>query len=162
MLSALRHSGVPMQRIRPALRSLDDQMGIDHALASNRLYSDGAELLIDYAEAHFHGEVPEGLVVVRSGQRVFSEVVMDYLQRIVYGADGYPTSIGVPAYGHAEVVVDPTMSFGVPFFRAGGARVAAVMERFWAGETLAEVSEEFGVPLDELEDVVCVASRRAA
>jgi len=36
------------------------------------------------------------------------------------------------------------------------------MERFWAGETLAEVSEEFGVPLGELEDVVRVASRRAA
>ncbi|MYC84241.1 MAG: hypothetical protein F4X18_01835 [Acidimicrobiia bacterium] len=149
-------------RIRPALQSLDDQMGIDHALASKRLYSDGAELLFDYAETHFGGEDPERLVVVRSGQRVFSEIVMDYLQKIVYGEDGYPTSIGVPAYRYAAVVVGPTMSFGAPFFRAGGARVADVMDRFWAGETLAEVSEEFGVPLDELEDVVRVASRRAA
>lgn len=162
VLTALRRSGLPMQRIRPALQTLDDQMGIEHALASKRLYSDGAELLFDYAETHLRREKPERLVVVRSGQRVFSEIVMDYLQRIVYGEDGYPTSIGIPAYRHAEVVVDPRMSFGAPIFRVGGARVADVLERFWAGETLAEVSEEFGVPLDELEDVVRVASRRAA
>ena len=53
VLSALRRTGVPMQRIRPDLQSLDDQMRIDHALASKRLYSDGAELLFDYTEKHF-------------------------------------------------------------------------------------------------------------
>lgn len=162
VLTALRRSGVPMQRIRPALQALDEEMGIAHALASKRLYSDGAELLFDYTRAHLHRERPERLVVARSGQHVFSRIVMDYLKRIVYGEDGYPTVIGLPAYQGADVVVDPKMSFGAPVFRAGGARVEDVLDRFWAGESLAEVSEEFGVPFDELEDVVRVASRRAA
>ncbi|MDE0116455.1 MAG: hypothetical protein OXT07_07535 [bacterium] len=43
-------SGVPMQRVRPMLDGLQRQMGIDHALASQRLYTDGAELLFDCAE----------------------------------------------------------------------------------------------------------------
>ena len=51
VLTAIRRSGVPMQRIRPALEQLDAQFGVSHALASRRLYSDGAEVLFDYAEA---------------------------------------------------------------------------------------------------------------
>ena len=34
VLAAIRRSGVPMQRVRPALDELQRQMGIDHALAS--------------------------------------------------------------------------------------------------------------------------------
>ena len=162
VLAALRRSGVPMQRIRPALQDLEAELGLEHALASQRLYTDEAELLFDYADAHISGELLSSLVVVRSGQRVFAEAVKAYLDRITYGEDGYPTLIRVPAYRQAEVVVDPSMSFGSPIFRAGGTRVEDVMDRFWAGESLADVSAEFGVPLDQLEDVVRVASSRAA
>jgi uncharacterized protein (DUF433 family) len=95
-----------MQRIRPALDALEQEIGIEHALASRRLYSDGAE--------------------------------------------------------HADVVADPTRAFGAPIFERGGVRVADVLERFWAGESLDDLSEDFGVPLDQLEDVLRVASRRAA
>ena len=47
----MRRSGVPLQRDRPALEQLDAQFGLAHALASRRLYTDGAEVLFDYAEA---------------------------------------------------------------------------------------------------------------
>ena len=102
------------------------------------------------------------LVVIRSGQRVFADVVQDYLRRIEYGGDGYAALIRVPTYRHAEVVADPTRSFGAPIFERGGARVEDVLQRFWAGEALDELVREFGVPADQLEDVLRVASRRAA
>lgn len=158
VLAAVRRSGVPMQRIRPALLELQREIGLEHALASRKLYTDGAELLYDYADAQLARE----LVVVRSGQRVFTDVVAEYLQRIEYGADGYASLIHVPAYEHASVVADPTRSFGSPIFERGGARVVDVLERFWAGDSLDELSGEFGVPTDELEDALRVASRRAA
>jgi hypothetical protein len=60
--------------------------------------------------------------VVRSGQRVFSEVLTDYLCRIEYGPDGYASVIRLPAYERAEVLADPTRSFGQPVFAHGGAR----------------------------------------
>src|SRR6266699_1902430 len=47
-LSAFRRAGGPMQRIRPALDRLEAEMGLRHALASDRLYTDGAEVLFDY------------------------------------------------------------------------------------------------------------------
>ena len=165
VLAAARRSGVPMQRVRPALDELQRQMGTAHALASRRLYTDGAELLYDYDEAcraAGSGRQPTDLVVVRSNQRVFVDVLDRYLRRIEYGPDGYASVIHVPAYDHAEVVADPTRSFGAPIFERGAARVADVLDRFWAGETLSDLAGEFGVPADQLEDVVRVTSRRAA
>jgi uncharacterized protein (DUF433 family) len=165
VLAAFRRSGVPMQRIRPAVDVLSAELGVHHALASRRLYTDGAEVLFDYGERN--RETDEGasaldLVVVRSGQRVFVEAVAAYLSRIEYGADDYASLIHVPAYQHAAVVADPERAFGAPIFERGGARVDDVLERFWAGESLDALEKEFGVPIDQLEDVLRAASRRAA
>ena len=165
VLAAVRRSGVPMQRIRPALIELQKEIGVKHALASRKLFTDGAELLFDFSEDQHNtpeGRAAHDLVVVRNGQRVFVDVISEYLQRIQYGADGYPELIRVPAYRHAAVVVDPRRAFGAPIFERGGARVEDVLERFWADESMDELAEEFGVPVDQLEDVLRVASRQAA
>jgi uncharacterized protein (DUF433 family) len=165
VLAAIRRQGVPLQRIRPALDVLRHELGVEHALASRKLYTDGAEVLFDYAE--HQGDTPEGqtareLVVVRNNQRVFSDVVDAYLKRITFADDGWAERITLPQYGQATVIADPKFSFGQPTFARGRARISDALERFWAGEDLDEVAAEFGVPRAELEDVVRVASRRAA
>lgn len=165
VLAAVRRSGVPMQRIRPALAELQREIGVAHALASKKLYTDGAELLFDFGRRRSttgEGRSALDLVVVRSGQAVFAEVIGSYLRRIEYGDDGYASLIHVPAYERAQVVADPTRAFGAPVFERGGARVEDVLQRFWAGESIEELSAEFGVPPDQLEDVLRVTSRRAA
>lgn len=164
VLAAVRQAGVPLQRVRPALAVLAKEIGIEHALASERLFTDGAELLFDHAD-----EIPEDdarvvreLVVVRSGQRVFASVVEQYLRRITYGPDGYASMIRLPTYERAEVVVDPHRAFGQPIFGRGAVPVDVVLGRFWAGEDIETLSAEFGVPGPEIEDVLRAASRRAA
>jgi uncharacterized protein (DUF433 family) len=149
----------------PGTEGLDHNIGLEYALASRALYTDGAEILYDYAETV--GDSPEArsareLVVVRHGQRVFAEVVEDYLHRIEYAPDGYARLIRLPQYRRAEVLADPVRSFGQPIFGHGGARVADALQRFWAGDDLEIVSQEFGVPIADLEDALRVASRRAA
>ncbi|HLH13497.1 MAG TPA: hypothetical protein VKV16_01810, partial [Solirubrobacteraceae bacterium] len=74
VLSVFRRAGVPMQRIRPAVSVLSSGIGIEHALASKRLYTDGAEVLYDYATSEDDEEL-RGLTVVRTGQRQFAEIV---------------------------------------------------------------------------------------
>jgi hypothetical protein len=112
VLTVFRRAGVPLQRIRPAVAALSRNIGLDHALASKRLYTDGAEVLFDYANDRNEDDLLE-LVVVRTGQHQFSEVVRDYLQRITYGSDGWATRVRLPSYQRAEVVVDPTIAFGL-------------------------------------------------
>ena len=129
------------------------EIGLEHTLASSRLYSDGAEVLFDLAEANEGSPaagVAKELVVIRSGQRVFTEVVSDYLTRIEYGADGYASLIHLPGYRTREVVADPQRSFGQPIFVNGGARVADVIDQFQAGESLNDLADDFGVPATDL------------
>lgn len=165
VLAAIRRQGVPLQRIRPALDALKAELGLAHALASRRLYTDGAEVLYDYAERHKEdpeARVARELVVVRNNQRVFSEIVEDYLSRLQFGDDGNVVTIRLPGYERAQVVVDANRSWGKPIFLNGGARITDALERFWAGDDLDEVAEEFGVPRQQLEDALRVASHRAA
>lgn len=161
ILAAIRKQGVPLQRIRPALAVLQKELGLEHALASERLYTDGAEVLFDYA-FHANDESARELVVVRHGQRVFSEVIDAYLSRVTFGSDGWAQRIRLPQYHRAQVIADPRFGFGQPSFVHGRARVSDVLERFWAGEDLQTLAKEFGVPQIELEDAVRIASRWAA
>ena len=165
VLTAMRSSGVPLQRIRPALQRLQDEFGLAYALASRRLYTDGAEVLFDYAETgsdQVAARAASELVVVRNGQRVFNELVQAYLHRLEVSSDGYARLIHLPAYEVANVVADSAQGFGQPIFANGGARVEDALALFRAGERLDVVAEEYGVPRDELEDAVRIATRRAA
>ena len=165
VLAAFRRQGVPLQRIRPAINALQREIGVEHALASRALYTDGAEVLYDFAKQHendLQGRDARELVVVRNNQRVFTEVVADYLTRLEFGPENYVVAIRLPAYDRADVIVDTRRSFGKPIFAHGGARVADALELFWAGDELDDVADEFGVPRHELEDALRVASHRAA
>ncbi len=161
VLSAFRRAGVPLQRIRPAVEALASTIGIEHALASHRLYTDGAEVLYDYALE----QEDEGLLqlfVVRTQQRQFSEVVTGYLGCVRYGADGWASAVRLPVYRHAAVAVDPRVGFGLPLLVRGGARIEDLIDRFQAGDGVADIAADFGVPEREVEDVVRVATRVAA
>lgn len=161
VLTAIRRSGVSLQRVRPALERLQAEIGLEHALASRKLYTDGAEVLYEFARRE--GDTPEGhdarqLVVVRNNQGVFTDLVQDYLQRVEFGSDGYVQVIRLPHYSEADVLADPRRSFGQPIFSAGGARVEDVLGLFRAGESLATVAAEFGVPMEHVEDALRVAT----
>lgn len=151
VLAALRQLGVPLQRIRPALEALDRELGLEHALASRRLLTDGAEVLYDYSHKTGDTGVSENLVVLRSGQRVFASVIRDYLQRVDFASDGYAERFPLPAYERAHLIVDPRRSFGQPIFASGGGRLEDVLSMFKGGESIEVVAEEFGMPEVELE-----------
>lgn len=161
VLAAFRRAGVPLQRIRPAVAALSRNIGLEHALASERLYTDGAEVLYDYANERDEDDLLD-LVVVRTGQHQFSEVVRDYLRRITYGTDGWARRVRLPSYQRAEVVVDPSIAFGLPLVVHGGARVEDLVDRFVAGDSVADIAYDFDVPPEEVEDVIRVATRTAA
>jgi hypothetical protein len=109
VLAAFRAVGVPMQRIRPAIEWLDQNIGLPAALASERLVTDGAEILFDFSrrsdlEDAEAARAIDDLVVVRNQQRVFVPVVSRYLRMISY-RQGYVELIRLPQFDAVEVTV---------------------------------------------------------
>lgn len=171
VVAAFRNAGVSMQHLRAAVAILEHEIGLDHALASKRLYTDGAVVLFDYAEREGDEALANlteddgalsNLTIVGTQQRVFSAVVREHLQRIEYGTDPWALRLTSPATAQPAIVVDPNRGFGQPIFLHGAARVEDVIDRWRAGESLADVADDFGVPLSDIEGYLRVAVPAAA
>jgi uncharacterized protein (DUF433 family) len=160
VIAAFRHAGVSLQHIRRAVSVLENEMSIEHALASRRLYVVGPTLLYDYAERE--GEKLRGLTEIVSQQKVFSPAVEAYLKRIEYGSDDWPIRITSPVTRKPVVVVDPDRAFGRPIFVHGAAPVESVVGRLNAGEPVAGVARDFGVPVQDVRDYLGAATPIAA
>jgi len=161
VLNAFRRAGVPLQRIRPALDRLDRELGLRNALASDRLATDGAEVLYDYGAVLDPGGIAE-LVTVRSGQRVFAPVVQDYLGRIRYARDHWAEQVELPGYALARVVVNLGVAHGRPVLEPAHIPVEDILHRWIAGDSLAELADDFRMTGPEVEDVIRAATRRCA
>jgi uncharacterized protein (DUF433 family) len=162
-LSALRRAGVPMQQIRPALAVVEDRIGVAHALASRRLFALGPQLLWEVSAAGELGaDQRRALIVLRDGQYVFREVVERYLRRIEYADDEYAARLRPPQYEVADVLIDPEINFGVPFFAVTGAPLYAILSRLRAGEPVSEVADDFELPEDQVTEVADRAGLLAA
>jgi uncharacterized protein (DUF433 family) len=159
VLAAFRQAGVPMQRIRPALRRLEEEMGLVQALASERLRTDGAEVLWDYSQETDDQAAKDAvgdLIVVRNGQLVFRPIVQDYLRRVTYG-DGWARVIDV-GQGKVGVTVDPFINGGQPTLARRGIAVADILSRIRAGEPSKEVAADYGLRASEITALLKLAA----
>ena len=151
VVQAFRQTELPMQRIRRALNALSEQGELEHALASKKLYSDGADVLYDYARDHGDGQI-RLLTLVATGQRVFHEVIAKYLDRIEFG-DTWASGMILPVTTRKLLRVVPDVASGVPLFMRGGAPLPAVRSRFIAGEPLISIARDYEVPVEDIEEV---------
>ncbi|MBS1847892.1 MAG: DUF433 domain-containing protein [Actinobacteria bacterium] len=160
VVQAFRETGLPLQRIRKALSILGEQGELPHALASRRLYTDGAQVLYDYASST-GDKALRLLTVVDSGQRVFHEVISKYLQRIEFD-DRWANGLILPITEAPILHVRPDVASGDPLFRTGGAPLSAVVSRCKAGEPLEAVADDYGVPVSDIGDALGALGALAA
>ena len=133
---------------------------MEFALASEHIYSDGAEVVYDYARAHGDKQL-RLLTVVRSGQRVFHEVIQRYLTRITYEG-ACAARLILPITEEPLLLVDPERAFGQPMFIRGGARLVDVKGRIEAGEDQSAVADDYGVPLKDVRAALAPSASAAA
>ena len=156
VLQAARQAGVPRTRIRPGVEAVKAELGLEHALASELLFTDGAELLVRYAVED------DDLEVARTRQRQLTETVRHQLRLITYAGDGYAARLQLPGYGSADVIVDPSVAFGYPVVKGKGARVKDILDRFWAGEGLRAIANDFDLDEETAEALLRAQTRPAA
>lgn len=152
VVQAFRRTGLPMQRLRRAIEVLSTQGELEHALASRQLYTDGANILCDYARREADGQL-RLLTVVSSGRRVFHEVIQEYLARITFG-DTWASELVVPVTDRPVLRVRPGIGGGTPMFVNGGAPLGAVYSRFRGGESIASIAADYDVPADDISEAL--------
>jgi uncharacterized protein (DUF433 family) len=153
VVQAFRRTDLSLQRIRRALAVLAGQGELHNALASRKLYTDGADVLYDYAEGIGDGQL-RLLTVVRSGQRVFHDIIDAYLQRIHFDHDPWATEIIVPVTKREILRIRPGVASGDALFMRGGAPLSAVTSRFRAGEPVESIADDYEVPVDDIREAL--------
>jgi len=162
VVAGFRQQRLSMQKIRAALQALDREVGIAHVLANKTLFTDGASILWDYARRSHDAEI-EQLVEPGSGQRVFVDVVRQYLQLITYDADLWASRIELPAFHPTKVVVDMRRGFGRPILDKQRLPIDSVLDRFYYGnETIPDIAADLELDPSEVENVIRAAWRPAA
>lgn len=156
IVRAFTRAGVPVARIRPALEKLRTDIGIEHALASDRLKTDGAEILWDLRQKDAAFD-DNRLVVVRNGQATFGEIVREHLRHVDY-RDGFIGQVRIPRADGADYTVDPEINYGQPTLTEYGIRVDDILDRVLAGESIEDVATDFDLPTETVSNLALAAA----
>ena len=161
VLDALRRNHhVPLDKIRIALDYLRDQFGSKHPLAEEKFATDGLDLFVQK-----YGHL---INASRAGQLGMKELLEAHLKRVERDARGvalrlYPFTRKRAANEPRSVVIDPFVSFGKPVLSGTGIPTAIVAERYKAGESVSQLSADYGrSDLDIQEAIRCELELEAA
>lgn len=151
VLSAIRREHrVSLQNVRKAVSFLKRRMGARHPLATQKMLTDGRDLLVQ------HGA--DLLNASKSGQ-VEMKIADAYLERIDFGGRGEPlrlypfTATGIHG-SPRSVVIDPRIQFGRPCLSGTGIPTAAIVERFNAGEKIPSLADDYGLAPEVIEEAI--------
>lgn len=154
-LAALRRTKhVPMPKIRRVVDELQIKLGLEHALASERLYLVGATLVYDLARDNSNDPDLMELVEVENQQAVWTDAVREYLVRVSWDEGGWPERIPVPRYPTADVVVDPYHGSGSPYFAGNGVPVSGIVGRARGGDPVELLAADYGLDAARIQEVL--------
>jgi len=152
VLDALRRDHqVPLDKIRHALDYLREEFGSEHPLAEERFTTDGLDLFVQR-----YGQL---INASRAGQLGMKELLETYLKRVERDAKGvalrlYPFTRKRADEEPRSVVIDPFVSFGKPVLTGTGISTAIVAERYKAGESVGQLSADYGRSNLDIEEAI--------
>ena len=159
VVQALHQAGVPRHKIRPALRRLQEEFGVEYALIAPNLATDGVDVLWDFSRS----AEGSGLIEARTGQRVMRDIIRDYLQYLIWSdGDRYPRMMQLRSCLPSQVIIDPQRAFGQPIFARSRTRVADVIGMYTAGDEPEVIADELGVEIADVRTAVRVGLGLAA
>ena len=161
VLDALRRQyQVELPHIRRAVKYLREQFRTQHPLVHHQMLTDRKHVFIEAAG------LKDVINASRHGQLAMRDVIGLHLQRVEWDKDGfvarlYPftRSRRTPAEEAQQprlVTMDPRVEFGRPVLKSSAVPTAVIADRYKAGESIADLAEDYGEePLNIEEAVRC-------
>jgi uncharacterized protein (DUF433 family) len=160
VLAAIRRGhGVALQRVRKAIRYVQRELHVERPLIHAKFRTDGMDLFIDQ-----WGKLVNAS---KDGQVAMRGALESSLRRVDWDRDGLAVRIFplVRSATHPQpksIVIDPERGFGRPTLAGTGVRVEIVVERYRAGESPADLADDYRVPVDRIDDAVRSELREAS
>jgi uncharacterized protein (DUF433 family) len=140
---------VPLQRVRRALDYVRRETRSARPLLDKDFRTNGLDLFLEYA-----GQL---INVSGGGQTALRGEFERALDRIQRGTGGLPVRLfpytrkATPTNGLPSVIaIDPNIAFGRPIVAGAGVRTDVINDRFGAGDSPAEMAEDFGVSEEDI------------
>jgi uncharacterized protein (DUF433 family) len=173
VLKAVRRKHyVQMAKVRDAIVGLKEQFKTQHPLADVDLLVGGGNLFLQK-----HGE----LLNLSMGKQIAMNFLKVYLTRIERELDigravklfpfivepvriGDRILVGNQAAEHESkiIAIDPYVSFGRPIIDGTGIPTREIADRFWGGDSIVQLKEDFGRTEIEIEYALRWETARAA
>ena len=152
VLEAIRHRyHVRLPQIRTAVRYVATTLGVPHPLANERFETDGVDLFV-----RRFGEL---INASRDGQIAIAELLRLHLRRVEHDQVGLAVRLFPFTRSRHEdqprvVVIDPAVAFGRPVIAGTGIATASIVERYRAGESIADLAEDYERPVAQIEEAL--------
>jgi uncharacterized protein (DUF433 family) len=157
VLAAIRRRhGVKLPKVRIALDYIKRQFKTNRPLIDQTFQTDGLDLFVERYGALINAS--------KDGQQEIKEIVSVYLKRVERDSKGLPFKLypftrdteaaAAPEHDPRVVVMNPAISFGRPVIEGTGIPVSSIYERYRAGDSVAELAQDFRLETSEIEEAI--------
>lgn len=151
VLQSLRvRQKVPMKECKAAMTYAERQYGIKRLLIHPELSSAPGVVFLDrYSEL---------VDLSEQGQTAIKAVFDEHLDRLQFKQGRphgfFPITPDRQDVGPKLVFIAPTISFGRPVVRRVGVSTSIVAERFYIGEPISDIAQDYDMRVEEVEEAV--------
>jgi uncharacterized protein (DUF433 family) len=142
--------GVLIKELRKALKFAEQTLNIDRLLLNPDLRTHAGRVFLDK-----YGELID---LPASGQLAMRKLLEEHLQRVEWDRWKFPvrlypfvSSAAAPA---KPIAIDPSIAFGRPVVLRAGISTETIAERIDAGESVAELCNDYDLSQEEIEEAV--------
>jgi uncharacterized protein (DUF433 family) len=150
VLRALRtEHGVSIKAVRQALTYAEKSENIERLLLRKDLETDAGKLFL-----RKYGELIE---LSGSGQLAMRKLFEEHLKRVDWNEWQFPVRLYPFVSGDPDrrpIAIDPKIAFGRPIVLRTGVSTGIIAERIDAGETVADLIDDYGLTIEEVEQAV--------
>jgi uncharacterized protein (DUF433 family) len=151
LVAVRREHQIAIPKIRAALEFVREQLGVSRPLCDQQFETNGVDLFVER-----YGQL---INASKKGQIALREMLQAALRRIEReGPTGAPVRLYAAAPDERDrskyVAFDPAVAFGRPALVGSGAPVAAIAERFRAGDSIDALAEDYAVERPAIEEAV--------
>jgi uncharacterized protein (DUF433 family)/DNA-binding transcriptional MerR regulator len=146
-VDAFIRAGVSWRTMRRAHSKAQNELGTTHPFCSNRISTDGKNILLRQAEE----DSDEALLNLVTQQREFTRIVQDFLRELEFSGDDV---VWWPLGKSRQIVVDPRRNFGQPTVAISGVPATALARSVKANSSVDVVARWYEVQRDEVRDAV--------